>query len=300
MWRRFVSLFRKEQLDRELSDEIELHLDLLAEEKIKQGFSPKDARAAARREFGGIDRMKEAYRDARGLPLIESILADCAHGMRIMRLNLLFTATVVATLALGIGASTAVFTVASAVLLQPLQMPNANSLVVLLSANTREGKAFSVAEGVFADWRERAISFEDMAGCWQASMIMSSGSQPRGVSTIKTTAQFFSIAGLRPIEGRVFDALAEQPGRDDVAVLDEGFWQREFGGRRQVLGGRITLDDRPYTIIGVLPSGFTLAIFGTQTYGFLWRLAVTLAAGAPSMSLPAWGRASLVMRLRLK
>lgn len=255
MLRRFLALFQRNRLDRELAEEIELHLDLLAEEKIRQGWSQDDARAAARREFGGVERAKEQYRDLRGLPFLESVVADFVHAARMMRSNWLFTTAVAAILALSIGASSAVFTVAGTILLRPLQLPDPDRAVVLLSTNPREGKAFSVAEGVFTDWRERASGFESIAGAYPTSMLLSGRGQPREVSAVRTTAQFFSIAGLRPLEGRLFEVSAERRGADNLALLDEGFWLREFGGRRDVVGESMVLDSRAFTVVGVLPSG---------------------------------------------
>jgi putative ABC transport system permease protein len=189
---------------------------------------------------------------------IESLISDAVHGIRLMRRNLVFSTTIILTLATGIGATTAVFTVANAVLLQPVPIPAPERAVVLQSTSPREGTRFQVAEGVFMDWRSRARSIDRMAGCWNTSMIMSGAGQPHQVNVVKATADFFEIAGLRPIAGRLFDAGAEQPGMDNTALLDAGFWQREFGGRTDVLGRQITLDDRSYTVIGVLPSGFSL------------------------------------------
>ncbi len=260
MRRRFLALFQKNRLDRELAEEIELHLDLFAEEKIRQGWSPDDARAAARREFGGVERTKEQYRDVRGLPFLESIAGDFVHAARIMRSNWFFTTAVAAILALSIGASTAVFTVAGTILLRPLRLPDPDRVVVIQSTNPREGKAFSVAEGVFTDWRDRAIGFESIAGAYPTSMLLSGRGQPREVSVVRTTAEFFSIAGLRPLEGRLFEVSAERRGADNLALLDEGFWLREFGGRRDVVGETVVLDSRVFRVVGVLPS--TLFPFG--------------------------------------
>jgi putative ABC transport system permease protein len=190
--------------------------------------------------------------------LLESTLSDCAHGVRIIRHNPLFAATVVTTLALGIGSSTAVFTLFNTVLLRALPLPEADRVVVLQSTDHRDGKAFTVAEGVFTDWRSRSASFESIAGFWDTSMILSGEGQPHRVNAVKATADFFPIAGLRVTMGRVFDTSTEQPGRDNLAVIDAGFWHREFGGRKDILGRRIILDDHPYTVIGILPSGFSL------------------------------------------
>jgi putative ABC transport system permease protein len=189
--------------------------------------------------------------------LLESIFADCAHAIRMMRLNASFSAAVIVTLAIGIGTTTAVFTVANAVLVEPLQIPQPDRAVVLLSTNPREGTAFSVAEGVFADWRERSGSFEAIAGCWNTLMTLSGAGQPHDINVIKATPEFFSLSGLRAREGRLFDS-AEGSEREYVAVLDEGFWRREFGGRKNVLGEQIRLDDQSYTVIGIVPSGFAL------------------------------------------
>ena len=258
MWRRFLAVFRRGRLDRELSAEVEFHIAMLEEEKIQLGLAPADAKAGARREFGGIDQMKERYREARGLPLVESFLADCGHAVRMMRWHPLLTVAITLTLALGIGVTTAVFAVANGVLLRPLQVPEPERVMVLLSTFPKEGTAFSVAEGVFMDWRAAAKSFEVMAGVWNTSMIYRGVGQPREIDVHRATSAMFPLTGIQPTEGRLFDASAEQPGRNDVAVLEEGFWRREFGGRPDAIGAAIVLDDQPYTVICVAPFGVSL------------------------------------------
>jgi putative ABC transport system permease protein len=289
MWRRLLSLFRRERLEGDLSDEVEFHIAMLAEEKKKLGLDSKEALSAARRDFGGVEQMKENYRDARGLPLIESIIADGAHAARMMRANASFSIAVIVTLAIGIGATTAVFTIANAVLVEPLQIPSAGRTVVLLSTNPREGTEFSVAEGVFADWRARSGSFDAIAGAWNTSMILSGAGQAHEVDVIKVTADFFQIAGLRACEGHLFDSSVERSGHELVAVLDEGFWRREFGGNRNMLGEHIRLDDQLYTVIGIVPSSFAL---GHPRRADVW---VPLVARAEARS---GGAVNVIARLR--
>lgn len=254
MWKRFLAVFRRGRLDSELSAEVEFHIAMLEEENVQLGMTPADAKAAARREFGGMDQMKERYREVRGLPLLESFLADCAYALRMMRWHPLLTVAITLTLALGIGVTTAVFAVANGVLLRPLEVPETERVMVLLSTFPKEGTAFSVAEGVFLDWRAAAKSFEAMAGVWNTSMIHRGSGQPREIDVHRVTAAMFPLTGIQAREGRLFVTSAEQ----DVAVLEEGFWRREFGGRPDAIGAAIVLDDRPYTVIGVAPFGAPL------------------------------------------
>lgn len=258
---RVLAAFRRTKLDQELSDEIEFHVAMAVEEKIKGGLSPEEAQDAARREFGGVEQVKETYRDARGLPLLESILSDCLHAFRRMRMDPLSTSTILLILSLGIGVTTAVFTIANAVLVQPLGIPTPQSAVILLSTNEREGTAFSVAEGVFVDWRARSEPvFELMLGSYETSMIWTGPDHTRTISVAKATADYFAFAGLLAIQGRLFDRTSEQSGDDDVVVLDEAFWRNVFGARPDIVGQKLVLDDRPYTVIGVAPQSRRLGI----------------------------------------
>ena len=255
MWHRLSNIFRRNGAEAELSEQVAFHLDMLAEEKRRAGLSDEEAQLAARREFGGVEQMKERYRDAHGIPMLETFVRDCVYGCRMMRRNAGITSTIAITLALGIGASTAVFTVANAILFRPIDIPHAERAVVLLSTNPKENTAFSVAEGVFADWRAAAMpSFELMGAAWNTSMIFSSAGQPTEVGVARATAAMLSLLGVTAREGRLYDASAERDGADDVAVVSDGFRLRTFG-QTPVVGKKITLDDRAYTIIGVAPAG---------------------------------------------
>jgi putative ABC transport system permease protein len=156
-------------------------------------------------------------------------------------------------LALGIGANTAVFSVVNAVIMRPLQFRDPGRLMVLLSTNLDTGKSFHSAPGVFVDWRERSTSFESIDGAFSTTKILSGGEQPHSVSVVATSSGFFRTLGVQPLLGRAFTRQEDQPGQGTVALLDAGFWRREFGGDPNILGRSIVLDDRPYHIIGVLP-----------------------------------------------
>jgi hypothetical protein len=254
MWSRLSNVFRRQKLEADLSEQVAFHLEMLTEEKRRAGLSEEEAHLAARREFGAVEQMKEHHRDARGIPILETFLRDCAYGCRMMRLNKGITATIVITLALGIGASTAVFTVANAILFRPIEIPYAERVVVLLSTNPKENTSFSVAEGVFADWRTAGMqSFELLGAAWNTSMLVSSSGQPTEVHVTRATSAMLPLMGVTAREGRLYDASAEKEGADNIVLISDGLRLRLFG-RQPVLGKRITLDDRPYTIVGVVGS----------------------------------------------
>lgn len=262
VWRRFTALFTRKQLDRDLEEEIHLHLDLLASEYLARGLPEEEARERARRDFGGVAQIQETHRDLRGMPFIEGCIQDLRFGARGLIKNRGFALVALLTLAIGIGANTAMFTVLNAVLLQPLPLPDPARLMVLLSSDETGKQAFFSAPGVYLDWRERATSFESIEGAAATSMILDGPGRAQRIRVNRVSAGFFDAAGAGPIAGRTFSAEEDMPGRAVSVLLDEGFWNREFGGGRNVLGQRVILDDRPFVIIGVLPAGFGFAHLG--------------------------------------
>jgi putative ABC transport system permease protein len=186
---------------------------------------------------------------------MESLLQDISFGMRILRRNPAFAIVAGLTLALGIGVNTAVFSVVNAVIVPPLRFPNSARLMAILSTNPATKEPFWSAQGVYVNWRERSNSFETIAGARSTRMLWSGVRQPRFLSIAATSFDFLPLIGARPTLGRTFTKAEDQPGRADVALLDAGFWQREFGGKTDVIGRKITLDEKAYSIIGVLPEG---------------------------------------------
>ena len=166
------------------------------------------------------------------------------------------------TLALGIGVNTAAFSVVNAVIMRPLPFPNPGRLMAILSTNPATKESFGSAQGVYVDWRERSTSFETIVGARPTRMLWSGVGQPRFLSIAAASFDFLPLIGAHAILGRTFTKAEDQPGQADVALLDAGFWKRELGGKTDVLGRTIMLDDKPYNIVGILPAGIHFGYFG--------------------------------------
>ena len=264
LWTRLKATLWKPSFDRELDAELQFHLDMQVEENLQKGMAPDEARAQARRGFGGVEQVKEAYRHQRGFPSLDSIIQDIRFSLRMLRRSPGFTVVAVMTMALGIGANTAVFSVVDAVIMRPLRFPDPQRLMVILSAPKGGSKGFSSAEGVFVDWKERATTFETIAGARATQMIMTGAEQARHVSVAATSYDFFRLIGASPVMGRSFTPGEDQVGQAPVALLDAGFWRREFGGDPSILGRTIVLDERTFTIIGIMPAELRFAYFGPR------------------------------------
>ena len=221
---RLIALVRGRRLDAALDDEVRTHLELLASEYERRGLSAADARHAARRAFGAAEPMKERYRDRRGLPWLEDLARDVRHGLRGMRRHPGLTVTAIVTLALGIGANTALFTVIDAVLLKPLPVDTPDDLrlvVVTRSDPTRPDFAFS--QPMYADLRERVPAFSgvlqfDGANRMRMTLAGDAGASAviESVSTQAVSGSFFSLLGVRPAAGRLLD---EADDRGDAAPV---------------------------------------------------------------------------------
>ena len=189
---------------------------------------------------------------------MENIIQDLRYGIRVLLKSPAFTAVAVIALALGIGANTAVFSVVNGVLLKPLPYKDAERLVLILGANLTTGQIFggSVSPPDFVDYRERQQSFERLAASasWEASL--TGGAEPERVKSARVTEGYFETLGVEPIYGRTFTREEEQSGRDQIVVLGNGIWQQRFGGDPNILGQTITLNDRSYTVVGIMPAGF--------------------------------------------
>jgi len=191
---------------------------------------------------------------------------DIRFGLRLLRRNPAFTAAAVLTLALGISANMVVFNVVYAVLMRPLHFPDAGRLVVILSTYPGASQPSTSAPGVFVDWRDRATSFDAIAGMHARRMVLSGVQQPRFVSVAGASSGFLSLIGVQAQLGRTFTEDEDRPGKGDVALVDAGFREREFGGSASVLGRTIVLDDKPYTIVGVLPPDVRFGSLGAADF----------------------------------
>jgi predicted permease len=261
-WARVRGQLGKTKREAELDEELREHLKLAEEEHLLRGKSRQEARHAARRDFGGVEQFKEIYRERRGLPMLETFFQDLRFGARMLRKNPGFTAVAILTLALGIGANTAIFSVVHAVLLSSLPYRQPERLVKVWSQMPGEG----IPRNWFSDpeWFELVDTnhaFEQVAAYNpnNGSNLGSDESAPQRISRGFSTAGLFSLLGVEPILGRTYSTEEDQPGRNQVAVLSYGLWQSFYSGDANVVGKTMLLNNRPYTVIGVLPEGFDFA-----------------------------------------
>ena len=246
---RFVGLFRKDRLEKELAEEVRSHLEMQIEENRRHGMSPEDARYAALRSFGGVEQTKERYRDQRGLPSLESFVQDIRYALRGLRKNPGFTAIAILTLAVGIGANTAIFSVTNAVLLRSLPYHEPRRL----AAVSVDG---SISAPLFATFRQEARSIERAALFVNWTFNLAGRGEPQRIPAARVSAELFDILGVQPQLGRVFTPEEDQAGRDGVVLIGDGLWKREFGSDPQVVGRTVILNSTSYTIVGVMPPGF--------------------------------------------
>ena len=260
--RRLLNVFREDRSDSDLTRELNAHLALLEDEYVRHGMTADEARLAARRRLGGVAHAKDLHRDARMFVWLDDLWRDLAHGARMLRRTRGFTAVAVITLALGIGANTAIFSVLSAVLLRPLPYPAADRLVQIFSpAVERPGSpelpkaARSLRPQYFESLRGGSRSLSYAGGYIINSSTLTGQGDAVRLSGIQMTASMFPVLAVPPMLGRVFDEAEEAPG-SEVVVLSAATWQRQFNSDPAIVGRVIALDGRGRTVVGVMPLGF--------------------------------------------
>lgn len=258
IWKRIVELFRRRSLDRELDDEVAFHLARLEEEFRRRGMDEAAARAAARREFGGVALAKEAYRSRRGLPWLESLGSDVRYALRALRLNPGFTTTAVLSLALGIGASTAVFSLFHALLLRMLPVRQPEQLVSLY--RTGGWGSGVTTYGLFREMRKRADLFSGVLASSRAEKVpLLAGPTDRLESAQRefVTGSYFPVLGVAPALGRLFTEDDDRtPRAHPLVVLSYDYWRTRFAGDPAIVGRRLVVDQDPVTVLGVAAPGF--------------------------------------------
>jgi predicted permease len=253
---RLLGFFRKRRLEKDLDVELHSHLELLTEEIIRRGMTPEAARYAARREFGGLEQIKEIYRDQHGLPFFEALVQDARYALRTLVKSPGFTAVAVLTLALGIGANTAIFSVVKAVLLRPLPFKDPTRLVRVNESVGKGGRS-PVAYPNYLDWRAQNTVFEEMAAFGDCEMIVSGTDKPERVYCEQASDTYFPLLGVSAAIGRTFTPEENStPMKYAVALIGYGLWERRYASDPAILGKMIRLNDFDFTIIGVLPKGF--------------------------------------------
>lgn len=267
--------WRRRRRDEELSEELQGHLRMAIRDRIARGESPEEAADSARREFGNVDLVAEVTRDMWGWRWLDQFARDVRHTLRTMRRSPGYTAIVVLTLALGIGANTAIFTIVNAVLLEPLPYPDSGRLVVVWEDSARSpGRPNVAAPANYLRWRDRATAFEQMAAMYDTRTSLSGSGEPEDVAIQVVTPEFFTTLGVGPVLGRAFVAGEGQNGTSGVAILSDQLWQRRFGGNPKVVGQAVRLGGRLVTVIGVMPPDARLFIRAGSLIGKppdLWR-----------------------------
>jgi putative ABC transport system permease protein len=255
---RLRALFQNGRLDEALDEELRFHLEMETERLVRSGMTPEAARVLARRNFGGVEQVKESYRDRRGLPAVETFARDLAHAAHTLRRHPGYTAAAVLSLALGIGANTAVFSLLDAFVLQPLPYPEPDQLVRVYEAGPLGGR-FSwgaVAAPVLRDWRERSRAFTAIGAFVPGSVNLRGGEGAVRVPATFVEPEVFQALGVPPLHGRWLLPENTTPGLDRVVVLSHALWQDRFAGSQDVIGQTIRIDASDHTIVGVMPAGF--------------------------------------------
>jgi len=281
-WLRAKALFKRRQLDRDLEDELRFHL-AMREEKLKAaGVNPEEARYATRRRFGNSFSLKEVCREMWTFAWLEDFGQDVRYTLRAMRKNPGFTAVVLVTLALGVGASTAVFSVVDPLLFRPLPYPKDDQLVSVGYLGPVDDNEFNVVSS-YLDWQrgpfKSLTAMRPGVGC--DAMI---GDAPRRINCYAVTASFLQTFGVSPLLGRDFNLEDDRPHAPTVGLLSYGFWQRSSGGDVKALGKTLIVDDDPVRIIGVLPKSFEMPQLGEIDVMLPARLDPSLPRSANSSS----------------
>jgi putative ABC transport system permease protein len=269
---RCAALVRRRILDEELDEELCTHIDLAIEENLKLGMSVEDARTEALRVFGGLTQIKETYRVQRGVPFMEGIGRDLQFGLRQLRKGPAFAVTAVLTLALGIGANTAVFSVLNSILLRPLPFPGADRLVRIFSVENNAPIGPSPLDS--RDFARQNRTFEKLAAFdqWRKNVITSKAlDNPEEVHVGLGPVELFEALGVRPILGRLFTPEEGMIGRNHVALITESFWQSHYARDPAILGQTITINGQPYSIIGVVPGTIPGWLRGVSSPLEIWE-----------------------------
>ncbi len=252
---RFRSLVKRQRVETELDKELRYHVERQTEENIAAGMNAHEAREAAARMFGGVSQIEEECRDMRQTQYLENFVQDLRYAVRMLSKSPAFTVVIVLTLALSIGANSAIFSVIDGVLLRPLPYPQAERIARVFYRSTSYPK-FPVNPWDFLDFRARNRSFENFAMYTHADVQLSgTGSDPVKLSGFRISSGYFRVLGVQPARGREFDFSEERPGNGNVVILSDRVWRNQFGAAADILGRKVLLDSQPYTVVGVMPAG---------------------------------------------
>jgi putative ABC transport system permease protein len=257
---RLRALFRREAVINDIEEELRLHIEMETEANIGRGMSPAEARREALRVFGNASSIKDVAYQVRGGGMLEAFLQDIRYGARVLLKHKGFTVVAVLTLALGIGANTAIFSVVNELLLRPLPYRNADQLVMVWEVTSKGRGENPTSRTNFRTWREQSKSFESMAAFTDQRLNLTGGGEPEEVAAQLATPELFHVLGIEPILGRGMTEEDARPGAPNVTVLSYGLWQRRFGSDPKIIDKPIMLNGSPFTVIGVMPANSQLYI----------------------------------------
>ena len=249
--RKFRALLFRKKFERDMADEMQMHLEMKARSLVEAGASMEDARCGARRAFGGEEQIKEVAREQRGWVWLEQALQDLRYAVGSLRRNPIFSLTAVLTLILGLGSTTTVFTLVDAVLWRPMPWAEPHRLVAVADVGGQ-----LLTGQILRDWAEAQQVVEHIETHMQGGAILSGDGEAVNVFKEAVSPGMFNLLGRRPALGRGFEAADAEEGNQFVVMLSDAFWRQRFGGDPAVVGRKLTLDDHAYTVIGVMPRGF--------------------------------------------
>jgi len=290
-WRRFANRAHE---DDELRQELESFIEITAEQYVAQGMDPDEAQRAARRKLGNPTRIREDVYEMNTATFVENAMRDLRHSVRMLHRNPAFAVTAILTLALGIGATTAIFSVVNGVLIKPLAYPEPEAVVRVghsaLFGTTRTNN-FPFSPQWFATYAENNRTFKEF-GLWSSGVAALTGlGNPEQVNTLRVTQGFLPALGVQPAFGRWFSTADDRPGAPETVILSSGYWQRRFGGDRGVVGRVITLDSRSREVIGVMPARFSFSgYFQGPSADLILPLQLNLVQPPPDFGYAALAR----------
>jgi macrolide transport system ATP-binding/permease protein len=262
---RISGMFSRKQSESEFADELDSHLQMNIEDNLRAGMTSEEARRQAMRQLGGVERTKQAYRERRTLPLVENVARDLRFAVRQLRKNPGFTVTAVMMLALGICASVSIFAFVDAALIKPLPYENPARVMGVYETHPICPKC-NLSYLDYLDWKKASTVFSSFEGWAYSNYLMKTSNDTQPVPGARTSDGFFRTLGVKPILGRDFYVGEDSPGAPRTVLLSYAAWKQRFGGRQEVVGQPVTLDDEAYTIIGVLPQEFHFAPRGRADF----------------------------------
>lgn len=256
-FQRLSGFFGNKQLrDGEFAEELESHLQMHVEDNLRRGMTQEEARRDALIKLGGVEQVKESYRDQRGVPFLETLWVDVRFGFRMLGKNPGSTAAAAVTLALGIGATTAIFSAVNPILFESLPYPGANRILMIWSVSSSDGSRSHVAFHTYRELAQRSRTLEALAVMkpWLPTLV--GAGEPERFDGQFVSASYFRVLGVSPAIGRDFEAADDIRNGPKVVMLSDSLWRRSFGGDRAIIGRQIRLDDSSYTVVGVMARGF--------------------------------------------